>query len=58
MHKLILSVRKLGLKEAKGFPQSLSSGRAAVSEDNVCALDPDTDSVLSLDAPETEQLQW
>lgn len=36
------------------FPQSLSSGRAAVSSDYICALD--TDTVLPLDGPETEQL--
>lgn len=36
------------------FPQPLLSGRAAASDDKVCALD--TGTVLPLDVPETEQL--
>lgn len=38
------------------FPQPLLSGRAAASDDKVCA--PDTGTVLPLHVPETEHLVW
>lgn len=58
VHKLILPVRKLGLREAKGCSHSPCQVVELLCLTTMFVpLTLDTDSVLSLDVPETEQLR-